>query len=129
MVDSSMVSTRAPDTTITVLTKNCPIDAAPQARAKLSKLHRDGSRHGEANTSGFGFSAVNTAHTSGSTDTTAQAARITWKPAEADRSPAPRRRPPDRTGGGTSTSGRTEVMVTSTPPSPAGRPGTSPRPA
>src|SRR4051794_30787639 len=124
MVDSSMVSTSAPDTTITVLTKNWPIEAAPQARAKLSKLHRDGSRHGEANTSGLGFRAVRTAQIRGSTDTSAQAARITWNDALADRSPARARRRTGLAGGVAETGGRTDVIVTSTPPSPAGWPGT-----
>src|SRR3954454_24199797 len=112
MVDSNMVSTSAPLTTITVLTKNCPMDAAPQARAKLSKRHRVGSRHGEENTSGLGFSAVSAAQIRGSTETSAQAARITWNDALADRSPARRPRRAGPGGGGSAEAGRrTSVIV------------------
>src|SRR2546421_3978611 len=87
MVDSSMVNARPPATTITVLTKNWPIDAAPQARAKLEKFQVDGSLYGDANTSGFGLNAVIAAHTRGSTHTSAQNAMITWNDTLAARSP------------------------------------------
>jgi hypothetical protein len=111
IVDSSMVSTSAPATTITVLTKNCPIDAAPQARAKFEKSQRDGRLHGEANTSGLGLNAVIAAQINGSTDTSAHAARITWNDALAERSPA-RRGPRASEEDGAEAGGRTSVTVT-----------------
>src|SRR5690606_39679752 len=80
-----MVSTSAPATTITVLRKNGPIDAPPQARTKLSARHSLGSSNGVPNTSSFGLNAVMAAHSSGSTDTSAHTANVTWKNASVGR--------------------------------------------